>query len=373
MARGGQPFLAQARADVAHVARDQQLAPDVGRSHGYLDRHAGAVGAQRQRLVGRGAGRQRAVFGQIAQQAAEALAAGGRHDQLRRVAAQHLRAAEAEQAPGGRVPLDDAALVVEADDRLGRGVEHQRLAHLAGAQLLLPLARLLERPHHDRNATGGRSRPRGFGLRADERHDPLAGVPAVDEELDARAARPVHGRLAAHHLPHQRELVRVIRQRERETHLAAERQLARALEQHAAGAEIEHHRGVLVGALQHLRPVMQPRRDPSCDARGDRQQLLEAPVPQYRVERCRDHLVDTGVAQRLAAAGNVPTVEPDDGTRPSLRTQCTHERRSVCRRQVDHHEARAPAVHGLESQCHVLDVETVDIGTPEHRRLQLAG
>ncbi len=245
LARDRQPLAPAALAEVADVRAQQHAPLHVGRHHDHLDRQQRAVGAHRGRLAAAAEVVALAGHHELAQHPAHLVAQRRRHDGVGDLAPEHLGAAVAEEPARRRVELDDAALVVGGQDAVERRVEDQRLADLARAQLLLPLAGLAEGAHRERErGRAGALRPR---LGVDESGDPLPGIGAVDQELDAHPVALALLACEPHHLPHHRHWRGAVGQLEREADLGPELQLAAALEQDAARPDVEHQALVLVG------------------------------------------------------------------------------------------------------------------------------
>jgi hypothetical protein len=371
LARHREPLAAPPLAEVSDVGGEDHAALDVGRDHHHLDRDQRAVRAHRGRLAA--TAEVGAVPGghELAQPAAQLVAQRPGHDRVGHLAPEHLGAAVAEQPPRRGVELDDAAFVVRGEDAVERGVQDQRLADLARPELVLPLARLVEGAHGERERR--RSRPlRRLGVH--EAADAVARVAPVHQELDAHAVGAFHLAGQTHHLAHHPQLGVVAGQREAQADLGAELEPARRFEQHAPRADVQHDAVVLVGVGDEARPVPQPDRDPVPAPSGHAQQLFEPPVPQEGVDRRRDHGVRPGAAQRGLVELRAAREHHDRGrARELVPAQLPRELDRVDRRQVHHHHVRVALLGDVERLAGGAHVTTLDVGPSEHRLRQLSG
>ena len=265
--------------------------------------------------------------------------------------------------------------MVGGQDAVERGVEDERLADLARPQLLLPLARLLERAHGEGKDGGRGAGAVGPGLGLHERGDPLAGVAAVDEELDSHAEEPALFPGQPRDLADHADRGPVAREVEGQPHLRPELQLARALEQDAARADVDDRALVLVGAADEARPVAQPHREALGPPGGNAQELLEPPVPEEGVHGERDRGVRARDGQLGLGVGRVGAVEPDDRRGPGhlVLAKPADQGDGLGPRQVDHDHVRTRPLRGLDRPVRLLDVDAVDVRAAEDGGAEHAG
>ena len=367
LAGHGQALAPPAVGQVADVRAEDDAPLDVRGHHHGLDRHQRPVGPHGGRLAA--APEVGAVAGpdEVAQPAPHLVAQRRRDDGIRHLAPEDLGAAVAEEAPGRGVELDDPPLVVGGEDAVEGGVEDECLSDLARPQLLLPLARLLEGTHGERQDRGRGARTVRLRAALHEGGDPLAGVAPVDQELhpDPEEAGLLSGQandLADH--PHGRGGAGEV---EGEADLGAELELPRALEEDASSADVEDRALVLVGVAHEARPVPQAHREALVAAGGHAQQLLQAAVPQKGVHGDGDDRVGSRDRELGLGFGRLRPVEPDDRGGPGhlVLAELSHERGGLRPGYVDDHHVGAGPLGGPHRPGGVLDVLSIDVRPPE--------